>query len=220
MQHAPQLTTERLILRAWQDSDAEALYAAASNPEIGPLAGWMPHTSVAQSAQIIDTIFNEPTIFAITFKDDDAPIGCVGLKPCSPECELPQESSNQHMELGYWLAQGYWGQGIIPEAAERVLQYGFEELNLQAIWGVHEVSNRRSRRVMEKLGMHRVRIASHVPVDLLGDDVYWDEVVNCITRQEWQAEPQLRDRFEAPSVEHVLSLPYVQPEGVVNFDSF
>ncbi|GGI13678.1 acetyltransferase [Galliscardovia ingluviei] len=218
MQHAPKLTTERLILRAWQDSDAEALYTAASNPEIGPLAGWMPHTSVAQSAQIIDTIFNEPTIFAITLKNDDTPIGCVGLKPCSPECKLPQESSNQHMELGYWLAQGYWGQGIIPEAAERVIQYGFEQLALQAIWGVHEVGNRRSRRVMEKLGMQRVAIAPHIKIDLLGDDVYWDEAINRITRQEWEAEPQLRDRLEAPSEGHVLAVPYVQPEGVVNFE--
>ena len=45
------LVTKRLILRAWQESDAESLYKYAQNPAIGPVAGWPPHTSVEESAQ-------------------------------------------------------------------------------------------------------------------------------------------------------------------------
>ena len=40
------METERLLLRPWQESDAEALYRWASDPEVGPAAGWSPHTSV------------------------------------------------------------------------------------------------------------------------------------------------------------------------------
>ena len=41
-----ELQTKHLILRAWKESDAEALYRYARNPNVGPIAGWPPHTSV------------------------------------------------------------------------------------------------------------------------------------------------------------------------------
>ena len=44
-----EIVTERLILRPWQESDAESLYKYARDPEIGPIAGWPPHTSVEDS---------------------------------------------------------------------------------------------------------------------------------------------------------------------------
>ena len=47
------IETERLILRPWQESDAEELYAYASDPAVGPPAGWPPHTSVENSREII-----------------------------------------------------------------------------------------------------------------------------------------------------------------------
>ena len=48
-----ELQTKRLILRPWQESDAEALYKYACNPNIGPIAGWPPHTSIGYSREII-----------------------------------------------------------------------------------------------------------------------------------------------------------------------
>ena len=48
-----ELQTKRLILRPWQESDAEALYKYACNPNIGPIAGWPPHTSIGNSREII-----------------------------------------------------------------------------------------------------------------------------------------------------------------------
>ena len=50
------METERLLLRPWQESDAEALYRWASDPEVGPAAGWSPHTSVENSREIIRTV--------------------------------------------------------------------------------------------------------------------------------------------------------------------
>ena len=51
------METERLLLRPWQESDAEALYRWASDPEVGPAAGWAPHTSVENSREIIRNYF-------------------------------------------------------------------------------------------------------------------------------------------------------------------
>ena len=70
------LETERLILRRWEDSDAENLYKYASDPDIGPIAGWPPHKNIEESRDIIKNVLstNEKildnslrVIFFITF---------------------------------------------------------------------------------------------------------------------------------------------------------
>ena len=52
-----QLATERLILRPWAETDAEDLYRCAKDDRVGPIAGWPPHSSVDDSAEIIRTVF-------------------------------------------------------------------------------------------------------------------------------------------------------------------
>ena len=59
------METERLCLRPWRESDAEVLYRLASDPEVGPRAGWPPHQSVEESREIILTVFNNDTTWAI-----------------------------------------------------------------------------------------------------------------------------------------------------------
>ena len=54
------LETERLILRPWEESDAEVLYKYASHPDIGPIAGWAVHTSVENSREIIQSVLSAP----------------------------------------------------------------------------------------------------------------------------------------------------------------
>ena len=52
------MQTERLILRPWVESDAEELYRYASDPDVGPIAGWPAHTSVAQSLDVIRNVLS------------------------------------------------------------------------------------------------------------------------------------------------------------------
>ena len=76
------METERLLLRPWQESDAEALYRWASDPEVGPAAGWAPHTSVENSREIIRTVLSEEGTFAVLLKGGDGgPIGAIGVFP-------------------------------------------------------------------------------------------------------------------------------------------
>ena len=63
------LCTERLVLRPWRESDAEALYAYASDPDVGPNAGWPAHRSIEESAQAIRDVLTEPQTFAITLRE-------------------------------------------------------------------------------------------------------------------------------------------------------
>lgn len=54
------IETARLILRPWQESEADSLFKYARDPDIGPIAGWTPHTSVENSLEIIRTVFSAP----------------------------------------------------------------------------------------------------------------------------------------------------------------
>ena len=96
--------TENLILRPWEEGDAESLYHFAKNPKIGPIAGWPPHESVEDSLTIIKTVFAKKETYAITL--DERAIGCVGL--------LIHPDGNHYWgdgsaELGYWIGEEYWG---------------------------------------------------------------------------------------------------------------
>ena len=73
------LTTLRLQLRPWQESDAKALYKYAQDPAIGPIAGWPPHISVEDSLNVIRTVFAAPETYAVVLKATDEPVGSVGI---------------------------------------------------------------------------------------------------------------------------------------------
>ena len=72
------METERILLRHWQKSDAEALFKYASDPEIGPHAGWSTHKSIKESLGIIQNFFNNDGTWAIVLKETDEASGCIG----------------------------------------------------------------------------------------------------------------------------------------------
>lgn len=140
------LETERLLLRGWKRSDAPQLYDYASNPNVGPRAGWKPHESVMESRKIIETVFRESRVWAIVQKASGRIIGSIGL---SEDRFRPGVRS---LELGYSLAEEYWGQGLMTEAARRVIVYGFEYVGLDVLMIRTGEENLASRRIIEKCG--------------------------------------------------------------------
>lgn len=140
------LETKRLILRPWREDDAEELYKYAKDPEVGPPAGWAPHTSVHHSREIIKNVLSDPQTYAVCLKEDGKPVGSIGLHRNDLACR------DDEYELGYWIGKPLWGQGLIPEAAHEILRYAFEDLNMNRIWCGHYDGNVKSRRVQEKLG--------------------------------------------------------------------
>lgn len=75
------LRTSRLILRPWQDSDAESLYKYARDPLVGPAAGWAPHANVEESRQIIASILAQPITLAMVLRSTGEPVGSISLTP-------------------------------------------------------------------------------------------------------------------------------------------
>ena len=143
------METNRLLLRRWRESDAEALYRYASDPEVGPRAGWPPHKSVEESHEIIRTVFNTETMWAMVWKETDEAIGCVGYLPASAS---NLKIADDECEVGYWIARPYWGRGICTEALRRVIGYCFKEKGFTTLWGSYFPDNPASGRVMEKCG--------------------------------------------------------------------
>lgn len=144
------METQRLILRPWHDEDAAALYKYASNPAVGPIAGWPPHTSVDNSREIIRTVLSGPETYAMVLKETGEPIGSIGIM--YGDGLHSAQMGEGEAEIGYWLGVPYWGKGLTPEAVRRILRRCFDELGLRAVWCGHYEGNTRSRRVMEKCG--------------------------------------------------------------------
>lgn len=97
-----EINTERLILRPWQESDAEALYKYAQDPAIGPIAGWPPHTSVEDSLNIIRTVFAAPETYAVELKQTGEPVGSIGIM--FGDGLHSAEMQENEAEIGYWIA--------------------------------------------------------------------------------------------------------------------
>lgn len=141
------IETERLILRPWELIDAEALFQYASDPRIGPNAGWPPLKNIENGKKIIELVLSNWGFYAIVLKETNELIGCINL--------LIGEASNFHItddegELGFWIGVPHWGKGYVTEAIEEMLDYGFVDLKLKKIWCGYFEDNIRSKAVQEK----------------------------------------------------------------------
>ena len=159
------MQTKRLILRPWQEADAESLYAYAKDPDIGLPAGWPPHKSVEDSRDVIRYVLSAPQTYAVCLKDG-SPIGSISLKLKGSTDMTDREDE---CELGFWIGKPFWGQGLIPEAAEELLRHAFEELGMRAVWCGYYEGNVKSRRVQEKLGFVYQHTTEGLELPLLGE---------------------------------------------------
>ncbi len=173
------LETGRLILRGWEETDADDLFRYAADPEVGPRAGWKPHESRAESLEIIRMFRAGDDVWAIERKSDRRVIGSLGLHRDRWR-NLPDARM-----LGYVLAQDCWGQGYMSEAVRRAIEYGFVEAGLSVLSISHYTFNDRSRRVIEKCGF--VYEGTTRRAFLRYDGAVFDESVYSLTRDEWEA---------------------------------
>jgi ribosomal-protein-alanine N-acetyltransferase len=141
------IETERLILRGFTLEDAADLYDYAKNPNVGPHGGWKPHESIEESRKIIKELFwGKYHIWAMVYKESGKVIGSIGYE------EDPKRPETGCMELGYAMAEDFWGRGLMTEAARAVIRHGFESMGLPMISIYHNPTNYRSKRVIEKCG--------------------------------------------------------------------
>lgn len=175
------ITTERLILRPWEESDAESLYEYAKDPAVGPPAGWPAHTDVEDSRRVIRDVLSKDETYAVCLKDDGRAIGSVGLfKPMSEQVS----DGDDELEIGYWIGVPFWGRGYIPEAVRALQRHAFCDLGCSVMWCVYYDGNEKSRRCQEKCGFRYHHTEENKPCELMGD--IRTERYSRLTRDEWR----------------------------------
>lgn len=175
------LETKRVVLRPWKEADATDLYKYASSPEVGPIAGWPVHTSVENSLEIIRNVLSAPETYAVVDKKTGCAVGSIGIKVGSASnMEIPDTDG----EIGYWIGVPYWGQGLIPEALNKILSYAFEELRLKKIWCGYYEGNIKSKRVQEKCGFVYQYTKDNAPCTMLSEVRI--EHITCMTKEHWK----------------------------------
>ena len=108
--YAVTIETGRLLLRPWKSDDAKECFKNASDPEIGPNAGWQVDTSIEDTMQIIGTVLSAPETYAVVLKDTGLPIGSVGIKRGKDSAAI---TNSKEAESGCWVGKPYWNNGDI-----------------------------------------------------------------------------------------------------------
>ena len=147
------LTTERLSLRAADLSDVDLIWEVSRFSGFNDGMTWDPPDNRAEIAQVVEKNragWKQGTnyIFTVALKSSGQAFGCVGLK---------KEDAQGIWSIGFWVHPNHWGNGFAKEAAEAVIAFGFERLKAKRIVTEHAIWNKRSKRVIEKLGFTYMR---------------------------------------------------------------
>lgn len=145
------IETERLILRKIRLSDAEAMYENwANDPEVTKHLPWDTHANVEETRRIIQhwiDIEDEPLCFrwAMELKEIGQVIGlidCANVRALHESCEI-----------GYSMSRRFWNRGVMTETVKAIIDYLFQQVEMNRITAKHLIKNSASGRVMEKAGM-------------------------------------------------------------------
>ena len=146
-----EIKTPRLLLRSWQEHDLDDFFAYASVDGVGEMAVWKHHESIAETKNILHSFISDKNVFALELEATKKVIGSLGLHYSWANNDKSL-ADLRVKEIGYVLSKAYWGQGLMPEAVNAVIEYCFNELDLDALTVGHFVGNAQSKRVIEKTG--------------------------------------------------------------------
>jgi ribosomal-protein-alanine N-acetyltransferase len=179
----PTLETPRLVLRPATAADAPAVYLYASNPAVTRFTLFETHQAIDDSRWFVtdyvrSRYFNrEPDPLAIVLKDDPLGrmIGALGAHWAS--------QPNGTMELGYSLAEPYWGRGLTTEAARALTDHVFAEYAVERLQARVFFGNESSGRVLEKLGFRPEGVLRSL---VFRRGRHWDIVMYSLLRADWE----------------------------------
>lgn len=163
-------------LRPWNNKDIDPLVKYANNSNIAKnLTNQFPHpyTREAGEAFIRMATQDHPRrIFAIEVNGEA--VGGIGLHPQT-------DIHARNAELGYWLAEPYWGKGIMTRAVRQIVEYGFKTFDIDRIFARPFGTNLGSQKVLEKAGFV---LEARFEKTLFKNGVYLDELVYAVRRDD------------------------------------
>ncbi len=176
----PTLNTPRLRLRPFAQTDTDAIFALQSNPRVlryWDEPAWKTRSQAERFIVRCGEIEQEGAgaRLAIERGDDSAFIGWCGFGGWNPVYRSAR--------MGYCLDEAAWGQGFATEAADAVLQWAFDTLDLNRVQAETDTRNTASSRVLEKLGFVR---EGTLREDCIVDGEVSDSWVYGLLRREWK----------------------------------
>lgn len=170
------ITTQRLLLRLFQTSDASEVTKLCDNYNIYKNTLYLPYPYSIEDAlswieNHLDNFNNNRSYeFAITDKNTGNLYGAISL------------SNNQKFnngEIGYWIGEEFWGNGYATEAGEAILEFAFSEKQYHKVYARHFKSNSASGRVIQKIGMSQEGVLrEHVMKENQYKDLVYYGVIN------------------------------------------
>lgn len=150
MRPFPELETERLLLRQLREGDARHLFQYFSLDEVTEYYDLDSFKEIEQAESLIRSWNQrwengEGIRWGITLKTEDRVIGTCGFHNWIKE--------HSKAEVGYELTPEYWRKGIMTEAIEEIVRFGFKELGLNRIEAFIDPENISSRKLLEKTGL-------------------------------------------------------------------
>jgi RimJ/RimL family protein N-acetyltransferase len=158
------LETERLLLRRPTLADVKPIAHLANDHRVAINLRRLPHPYGEDDAvAFVRATADEPRNTTFLIECESAAVGMVGVDWSEPDSP----------ELGYWLGVDHWGRGFATEAARAVIDFTFEEFEVEHLCAGARVTNPSSRNILEKCGfqwigveLHRfVALGSSTPVD-------------------------------------------------------
>lgn len=175
----PNLETNRLFLRKLTKEDAPDIFSYASDPVVTKYLFWNSHQTLDDTMDYINFALHQYTNYdvapwGIHHKQDNKLIGTIDFVRWIPEDRLA--------EIGYVIAPAYWGKGIITEAAQKIILFGFNNMNLIRVEAKCYKENVGSQRVMEKCGMS---LEGTIRKGVFKKGRHWDITLYSILRDEF-----------------------------------
>jgi ribosomal-protein-alanine N-acetyltransferase len=175
------LNTERLIIRPLSESDAPDIYKNVKEYDIAKWAINIPHPYpkdgaikfIKQTKELMKKGLSYE--LAIQIESTKEVLGVISL--------MKVDRRHKNAELGYWVGKKFWNRGIATEAVSRVMEFGFQMLNLERIYAKCFHNNEASRKVMEKVGM---KLEGKFRHEVFKENKFIDTLYYGILKEEWK----------------------------------
>lgn len=168
---------KRVVLRRPRMKDADAIAEYCSDRRISDWITAMPHPYKRKDAvwfvNDCKKKWRARTDYIYVIEYEGKLVGTVGL----------HFKKDDKAEIGYWLGRPFWGKGLVPEAAKLLMREGFNRLKLNKIYARYLKGNKKSERVMKKIGM---KYEAWLLDDTKKGKKYYDVGQYCILRSEFR----------------------------------
>ncbi|MGB0917552.1 MAG: GNAT family N-acetyltransferase [Flavobacteriales bacterium] len=165
-------------LRPWSKEDLPSLVNHANNPKIANnLSDGFPHPFTEENGKRFLKIFveSETDLFLCIDVNGEA-VGSIGI-------HSKKDVHRKNAEIGYWLAEPFWGQGILSRAIPQAVNLAFEKFDITKVLACPYGENRGSQRVLEKCGFV---LEARLKDNIFKNGRYQDELIYTVNREKWE----------------------------------